>query len=215
MDLRSVREEFEAKSDFYEYLKEKALYILDKERKRQMIKIHIMYGRIKDIDEFLDKIYRKDVGKPFEQINDIVGLRVVCLFRSDINRVGDVVRRAFKIIDEEDKTEHGDPRIFEYGGFHFTAKLREQDLSSEESEIGKIKFEIQVRTIGQDAWAAVSHHLDYKKKRGIPDSLRQDFNALSGLFHVADSQFEVVRREVNTEEGTRGLSVEENYKDKD
>jgi len=202
MDLRSVREEFEAKISLFDDLKEKALYILDKERKRQMIKIHMLYGRIKEIDKFLDKIRRKSIKEPFTQIHDIVGLRVVCLFRSDIKRIGNVVCRAFRVIEKEDKTKHGDPRIFEYEGFHFIVKLREEDLSSEDSEIGKVKFEIQVHTIGQDAWAAVSHHLDYKKEKGIPDSLRQDFNALSGLFHVADSQFEFIRREVSIREGT-------------
>ncbi|MHC4509422.1 MAG: GTP pyrophosphokinase [Planctomycetota bacterium] len=201
MDLRSVREEFEARRSRFERLKEKALYVLDKERKRQKIKVHILYGRIKEIDSFVDKIRRKGIKKPFAQIHDIVALRIVCLFRSDVQRVGNVVRTAFRVIDEEDKTEHDDPRIFEYGGFHFIAKLKEEDLSPEDSELGRITFEIQVRTIGQDAWAAVSHHLDYKKERGIPDALRQDFNALSGLFHVADSQFELVRREVNIGDG--------------
>lgn len=208
MDFRNVREEFESNRIFFERLKETALSVLDKERKRQLIKIHIVDSRIKEIDSFLDKIRRDDVKEPFIEIRDIVGLRVVCLFRSDIKRVGNVVRRAFRVIDEKDKTKHSDPRIFEYEGFHFKVKLKEEDLSSEDSEIGKITFEIQVCTIGQDAWAAVSHHLDYKKEKGIPDSLRQDFNALSGLFHVADSQFEFVRREVSIGDGTGELSKE-------
>ena len=42
-----------------------------------------------------------------------------------------------------------------------------------------------------DAWANVSHHLDYKSDRDVPAELRKDFYALSGLFYVADRHFEM------------------------
>ena len=54
-------------------------------------------------------------------------------------------------------------------------------------------FEIQVRTIAQDAWASVSYHLDYKKEETIPVELRRDFYALSGLFYIADQHFKILR----------------------
>jgi hypothetical protein len=46
-----------------------------------------------------------------------------------------------------------------------------------------------------DAWATASHYLDYKSDVGVPISLRKDFYALSGLFYVADTHFEVFYRE--------------------
>jgi hypothetical protein len=42
-----------------------------------------------------------------------------------------------------------------------------------------------------DAWANVSHYLDYKTDIDVPKTLRRDFYALSGLFYVADSHFEL------------------------
>ncbi len=42
-----------------------------------------------------------------------------------------------------------------------------------------------------DAWANVSHYLDYKTDVDVPKALRRDFYALSGLFYVADSHFEL------------------------
>ena len=44
-----------------------------------------------------------------------------------------------------------------------------------------------------DAWATVSHHLDYKKETDIPSTLRKDFNAVSGLLYAADTHFEIFR----------------------
>jgi len=44
-----------------------------------------------------------------------------------------------------------------------------------------------------DAWASVSHHLDYKQQIDIPRELRTDFGALAGLFYVADTHFELFK----------------------
>jgi len=46
-----------------------------------------------------------------------------------------------------------------------------------------------------DAWAAASHYLDYKTDIDIPQELRKDFFALSGLFYVADRHFEIFANE--------------------
>jgi len=78
---------------------------------------------------------------------------------------------------------------------YLKAKLKTTDITLLGEEIKKIPFEIQVRTIAQDAWAAISHYLDYKKKSVIPDQLKRDFHALSGLFYVADTHFLFIRRE--------------------
>jgi hypothetical protein len=42
------------------------------------------------------------------------------------------------------------------------------------------------------AWAAISHYLDYKGEWDVPARLRKSLNALSGLFYVADSEFEQI-----------------------
>jgi len=42
-----------------------------------------------------------------------------------------------------------------------------------------------------DAWANISHYLSYKADTDIPKDLKRDFNALSGLFYVADTHFEL------------------------
>jgi hypothetical protein len=61
-------------------------------------------------------------------------------------------------------------------------------------------FEIQVRTIAMDAWANVSHYLEYKTEEDIPKELKRDFYALSGLFYVADTHFEML---FNSREASR------------
>jgi len=41
------------------------------------------------------------------------------------------------------------------------------------------------------AWSIISHYLDYKTPNAVPSELKRDFNALSGLFYVADQHFEM------------------------
>lgn len=47
-----------------------------------------------------------------------------------------------------------------------------------------------------NAWASISHYLGYKKESDIPAELRRDFNALSGLFYVADTHFAMLKQEL-------------------
>jgi putative GTP pyrophosphokinase len=39
--------------------------------------------------------------------------------------------------------------------------------------------------------ATVSHHLEYKTENDVPSGLKRDFYALSGLFYLADTHFEM------------------------
>lgn len=63
-----------------------------------------------------------------------------------------------------------------------------------DDDIKEYRFEVQIRTIAMHAWDTISHYLDYKSPQAIPSELRKDFHALSGLFYVADSHFELFFR---------------------
>lgn len=92
------------------------------------------------------------------------------------------------------------PDNFGYMAFHLTAKLKDSQVDHTLDEVKSVPFEVQIRTIAQDAWASISHYLDYKKESEIPARLRRDFHALSGLFYVADVHFAFL-----TEEKAKGI----------
>ena len=189
----SIINQYEENQDNYKKLAELVQYELIKNIKR--IKRHTVSFRIKEASSMLDKIRRKNIQKPFEQIHDIIGFRVVCLFLSDLEEIGNIFRRIFNVFDEDDKVNDPEFNIFGYMSLHLKAKLRETTESPYGEEIKNIPFEIQIRTIAQDAWATISHYLDYKKKKSvIPKQLKRDFHALSGLFYVADTHFSFIRQ---------------------
>jgi len=189
------RDEYDRKAADFKFLIDTVKFILQKEISRNKIKIHSFTDRIKPFNSFLDKIRRKNITDPFKDIHDLVGLRIVCLFFPDLAILGDFIKKKFDVFEEDDKIEPSELDIFGYMSLHYKAKLKVESSSQELRAILSIPFEIQVRTIAQDAWASISHYLDYKQETFLPAQLRRDFYALSGLFYVADTHFAMLRRE--------------------
>lgn len=157
---------------------------------KEGITYHQLTGRVKTLDSFVDKITRLETKEPFEDISDICGVRVICLFLSDLKRVGRIIERCFDIKEKDDKL-YTESDAFGYLSVHYGGSLPELFTGPKYDEIKELKFEIQLRTIAMHAWATISHYLDYKSRLAIPSDLRKDFNALSAMFYVADTHFEM------------------------
>jgi putative GTP pyrophosphokinase len=172
-------------------LQEEALYIINEALQTSDVRIHSVTSRIKTFKSFAEKAERKQVTDPYAEIQDVVGIRIVCLFLSDIPRIGKLLENAFEVIEQDDKIDGGEASSFGYMSFHFTVRMKDSYTGPRYKHIGDQPFEIQVRTIAMNAWAATSHYLDYKSEIDVPSELRRDFFALSGLFYVADRHFEM------------------------
>jgi putative GTP pyrophosphokinase len=160
-------------------------------------------ARAKDVPSFVEKITRKrdKYGDPLHDMTDLVGLRVITYYREDVSRVGDVIRKNFDVdaANSVDKAEELAPDRFGYTSVHFVATLGERRSRLEEWHRYKgIRFEIQVRTVLQHAWAAVNHKLSYKSVNEAPAELRRRLFRLSALFELADEQFSSIRDQRST-----------------
>jgi ppGpp synthetase/RelA/SpoT-type nucleotidyltranferase len=78
-----LNREFHRRASKYARLKEEALFILEASLNRTEIKLHSVSSRIKTLDSFLEKVQKKQFEKPFDEIKDIVGVRVVSSNRVD------------------------------------------------------------------------------------------------------------------------------------
>jgi len=188
--------DYEKKKKFYEKLVEETLYMLSEELGKKGIKYHSLAPRktkIKTFESFYEKVKRKQVkDKQFEKIEDVAGIRVICLYRSDLEKIGDIISANFKIIKQDtSKTRTETP--FGYSSDHYVVRIPKRCKGARYDNIKSLSCEIQVRTVLMDAWASVSHHLDYKQELDVPTTLRANFNALAGLFYVADTNFEWFR----------------------
>lgn len=154
------------------------------------VHIHTSSGRVKSRASFLDKVDRKQYSEVDNQMPDAVGWRIVCLFLDDLPKIGKAIEKIFYIRERVDTVNGKDPEHFGYMSRHYVCMLNNQNVGLRYDDLKGILFEIQVRTVAMDAWANISHFLAYKGAESVPAQLRRDFSALSGLFYVADRQFQ-------------------------
>lgn len=178
-----------------------------------------VFSRVKDRNECTQKFDRKyrsalekTDGKYFikDHISDLVGVRVVCIYESDIEKVSEILRKEFNLIDETDKSKELESTVssFGYKGLHLDLKLSTKRMKLPEySKFINFPFEVQIRSIVQDAWSEVEHKLKYKKQ--TPDHLSRRIAGLAALFEIADREFETIR-DISTklEEEAKGTSTE-------
>ncbi len=179
----------------YEKLSEEVSYILRKQVSEANIEYSTITYRTKTVESFCEKSYRKGYKEPLSEATDIAGTRIVYLYEQDRERIEEVIERNFKVIEKVNKLEVREPHEFGYNAIHYLVKLSDIVSGPRYDDLSELVCEIQVRTILQDAWAIVAHHLSYKKESDIPNSLIRKINALSGLFETADNQFSIINKE--------------------
>jgi len=177
-------------------------------------------ARIKSKEECISKFKRKYLaeieskGSDYniqDYITDLVGLRVVSLYLSDIKLIQNLIESNFKEIDITDKSFQLDSTEDKFGYKSLHLDLRLNDQRSTLPEYAKLKditFELQIRTIIQDAWSVLDHKIKYK--RNIPNDLKRRINRLSALFEVADEEFLRIKGETEKEQEKAKTEMEKN-----
>lgn len=172
-----------------EALRREAEFALHEAIDHEKLKIHGFESRVKELESIERKASSKQIENPLDQINDIVGVRVICLFRNDLEIVDSVLKNTFSVQSIDDKITES-TETFGYMSSHYICTMRDEYNGPRYAQVKDKKFEVQVRTLGMHAWAAISHYLSYKSDWDIPDHLKKSLNALSGLFYITDNEFQ-------------------------
>ena len=204
-----IEKELEDQGPRNQALLEEIVFILRSKLSKSGVKIHDIEQRIKKPESVIDKCERKGI-QDHNSLVDVVGARVVCLFRSDMLSVAKILSSNFDVVRTDDKLSNGGP--LGYQSTHYVCKLPLRYKGPRYENTAGVEFEIQVRTLCMHAWAAVSHHLDYKGDWDVPEDLKQALSALGGLFYVADNEFEQFysARQKSRIEAERAPNSEEN-----
>ncbi len=202
MKIEELLPQYNEQLSHFKHLKTAGIAALKRELQKRSLKVESVSGRIKAFDKLQTKASAKNMSNPFTEMSDIVGLRVICLFQSDIDTVKDIIRQTFDVVKEDDKLSDREKDVFNYGGTHFDVRLRDisddettSGVNSTSSDLHGMVFEIQIKTICQHAWSVISHNLFYKPKNDndIAHANERDFYAINGLFYVADTHFEMIK----------------------
>jgi putative GTP pyrophosphokinase len=151
-------------------------------------------GRAKAMQSFIEKV--RDKGQqyqdPIREMPDLVGLRIVTYVVDDARAAREVIEGNFDIDWSRSSvgTTDGDPDRFGYVSDHYEVRLKASRAGLPEwAPYTDVWVEIQVRTVLQHAWAAISHKLQYKAAREVPRELRRQLSRMSALLEVADKEF--------------------------
>jgi len=165
------------------------------------IYIHSVKSRTKEIKNLYDTLLKKDTKySSYTDINDLSGVRIICLLSSDVDKVAELIKKYFKVIPELsiDKKTVMDPDRFGYLSQHYVVKLTGERAKLPEFEkYTDLKCEIQIRTLLQHAWAEIEHDLGYKSKIEIPKNVKRRFYRLAGLLELGDNEFEGLKQDID------------------
>lgn len=179
----------------YEQLCSEINYILTKRMKDSGIEYSAITNRAKTLKSFAEKLSRKHYDKPFKEVSDIAGVRLVYLYKNDFPAIEKIIKTELEVLEKVDKVAQQDTDKFGYGAIHYLVNLGRKSSGARYDDLKGLVCEIQVRTVLQDAWAIIDHHLSYKHESDVPKVLKRKVNCLSGLFETADDQFDQVRTE--------------------
>lgn len=154
-------------------------------------------SRVKTWTSIAEKLERKHIEiERISELQDLIGVRTILLFRSDLARVISLISTNFDVVSLEDTSTRLSDSEFGYHSQHFVVRLPPAWLSLPSlASFGDLFVELQVRTLAQHIWAAASHKLQYKHEAGVPLPLRRTINRVSALLETVDLEFERVLQE--------------------
>lgn len=160
-----------------------------------LVRFRVRGLRIKEFPSFKKKVrlHGFSYDDAFSEINDLVGIRIVCNNNDDVYRVYEVLVELLghEIIDCENFLKN--PQSSGYRAIHINIFIEVGELFCRR----KIRCEIQIRTLLQDSWAELTHKDVYKSDASLPDDLKGRMEDLALILSSADEIAQQVRRRIS------------------
>ena len=150
-------------------------------KKKEYSPIEFVTGRVKEVSSILEKANK--FGIPVDRIRfemeDIAGIRVMCQFVDDIDKVVELLRSRcdMQVLYEKDYVRG--VKSSGYRSYHMIIKYT---VNMVEGPID-ILAEFQIRTLAMNFWATIEHSLNYKYKQQIPVELKQKLKIISDVMN--------------------------------
>lgn len=151
-------------------------------------------SRVKTWTSIEEKLDRKSIHlTDIRQLQDLVGIRIILLFRSDLDAAIKLVEQAFDVVSSEDAGERLGDSKFGYQSRHMIVRVPKAWLQVPTfASLDDLCIELQIRTLAQHIWAAASHKLQYKNEESVPPPIRRAINRASALLETVDLEFDRV-----------------------
>ena len=209
----------------YKKLAEYIVHLIRDDPSSPKESLHTIIYRIKDEFRIIEKIDMQnkqlEAGVPpvteknyQSRVGDLLGVRIICLRLSDIGKVeaylgllfdekilrflkGPDQKRSFILpVDPGESISDGINLTYSgYSSIHYQVELGEN--SDVPSGLADLQFELQLRTILEEAWGEIDHKYRYVRTRSgvaLPDYIHTGFYNFSAYLQVAALQAEYLCR---------------------
>lgn len=192
MDLHSqiILDEYREALPVFERMKTEVQAKLRDALDRNGIIVTTIETRIKTEESLAGKLALKGAKyTSLSDITDILGGRIVTFYTDDVDRIAAIAEQLFDIDwdNSVDKRKLHQIDSFGYNSLHYICRLPGYEY----------RFELQLRTTLQHAWASINHDTGYKSGVEIPREYIRRINRLAGLLEMADDEFSRIRIEIN------------------
>ncbi|MFW6274976.1 MAG: tetratricopeptide repeat protein [Spirochaetota bacterium] len=214
-DRVELEEAYARKLTVYEAVLEDFVRRLGHNLKEQGVRFSLK-SRVKSFSSYYKKLLRK-IGQANSSsiranIQDILGIRIVCPFLENLQSVEEILRSHYTLFEVERKGAEHSFREFGYQSIHLLLELP-AEVRDHYADLDIAVCEVQIRTILQDAWSEVEHELVYKANfTPYDESLRRKLAALNANLSLSDVIFQEIRdyqRSLHTELKKRRRSFAE------
>lgn len=192
MDLHTelILEEYRDAIPVFEKMQVEVVRVLREALDKNGIIVTAVDSRIKTEKSLAGKLELK--GSKYAtlgDITDILGARIITFYTDDVDRIAAMAEQLFEIDwnNSVDKRRLHQLDSFGYNSLHYICRLPGYEY----------RFELQLRTTLQHAWAAINHDIGYKSGVEIPREYLRQINRLAGLLEIADDEFSQIRMEIS------------------
>lgn len=155
--------------------------------------------RVKSLESISQNIERNKLSLiSVIELDDLIGIRLILLFKRDVNKIHEIMMDTFDIIRYEDTSTRLTETQFGYQSVHYVIRIPKSWLKVPSfHDFITFKAEVQVRTLAQHIWAATSHVLQYKQEASVPLPIMRSIYRVSAILETVDLEFErlLVERE--------------------
>lgn len=154
--------------------------------------------RIKTPESIYAKMIRKNLEPDFDlartKLNDLIGIRIVCLFLDDVYEIADMLKKQkdLKVVKEKDYIAK--PKKNGYMSLHLIIEVPVCMGDKVETK----KVEVQIRTTAMDFWSVLEYQLLYKKDVKGADKIGKELKCYSDEIAVLDQKMLKLRNRIES-----------------
>lgn len=173
-----------------------SILLQDYEHKNNYNPVEHIKSRLKSYDsaskKLISKGYEVTVKNIEEHILDMVGIRIVCSFLSDVYEIVRIIENSDQITVHDKEDYITNPKDTGYSSYHLNVYVPVYLIDG----VQLVAAEIQIRTVAMDFWASLDHKIMYKFKGEIPEEIKEEMQNCAKDIHRLDQKMLNLNKEM-------------------